>query len=62
MRTKITLSLTGQDKNDIENKAIDKIANFLDIDKYEVESKCDIEFSIEEAELGYLATVYVRVK
>lgn len=54
--------MTGQDKNDIENKAIDKISNFLDIDRYDVESKCDIEFSIEEAEVGYSATVYVRVK
>lgn len=62
MRTKITLSLTGQDKNEIENKAIDKISNFLDIDRYDVENKCDIEFSIEEAEVGYSATVYVRVK
>jgi hypothetical protein len=63
MKTKMTFTTIGSNKVDIERRAIDQIAEFLGIDKLEVESKCDVEIHIQsDINDNYIATVYVRVK
>lgn len=63
IKTKMTFEINGKTKSDIEQKAVSEIANFLDIDTYDVESKCEIELHIEPNTAdGYKAIVYVRVK
>lgn len=66
MKTKLILNCAGKNKFEIEANAKKKIADYLDIDEYDVDQRCDIELSVEEkTELDktfYLATIYVRVK
>lgn len=69
MKTKLVLTCAGETKSEIEAKAKEKIAEYLEIDQYDVDQKCDIELSVEEKSVPhddtrtfYLATVYVRVK
>jgi len=63
MKTKITFTTFGISRIDIERRAIERIAEFLDIEKSDVETKCDIEIQIEaDNSESYIATVFVRVK
>ena len=59
----MTFTTIGSNRVDIERRAIDQIAEFLGIDKLEVDSKCDVEIHIQaDINDNYIATVYVRVK
>jgi len=63
MKTKMTFTTIGSNRVDIERRAVDQIAEFLGIDKLEVDSKCDVEIHIQaDINDNYIATVYVRVK
>ena len=63
MKTKITFEVVGSTKADIERRALTEIAEFLNMESTDVESKCDIELHIEPHSAGgFKATVYVRVK
>lgn len=63
MKTKITFEVVGSNKVDIERRALTQIAEFLNLETTDVESKCDIELHIEPNVAGdFKAIVYVRVK
>lgn len=66
MKTKLILTCAGENKFEIEANAKKKIADYLDIDEYDVDQRCDIELSVEEKTVNektfYVSTVYVRVK